>query len=257
MNGVTGGVVRVVPWSTTTFSHTSTTVRRRSAGRITSSWYRALAVGSLDERHGGMTWSTKLICEDTGVDSTIAQAENGTSDDVFGIEHIWFVEDLLLAVCFEGEAFGVPAITEDEVGTESEVVGEDLVAFRGSGVGILDAAREDKALETGLDSRGRLVGTVVALREGNDNWQVSVTGSSENGRDGRLDERSFDRFCRFVCPTNLGLACSIESFKLADTIDSFRLDSVSALSSATSLPNVRAFERLSAAVSRGSTLGLE
>lgn len=48
MNGVTGGVVDALPSGTTTFSHTSTTVRRRSAGDSASSWHRVLAVGSLE-----------------------------------------------------------------------------------------------------------------------------------------------------------------------------------------------------------------
>lgn len=65
----------------------------------------------------------------------------------------------------------------DEVKTESELVGEDLVVFRERGVGILDVVRHEAGLmETGQVSRERLVGIVVALREGNDNWYVSALG---------------------------------------------------------------------------------
>lgn len=63
-------------------------------------------------------------------------------------------------------------------------------------------------------------------------------------------------FCRFVWSTNFGLACSMESFKLADTIDSLRLGSKSVLSSAASLSNTRDFEKLSEVISCGGTLGL-
>lgn len=80
---------------------------------------------------------------------------------------------------------------------------------------------------------------------------------SEDGGDGRvLEECSLTRFCRFVWPTNFGLACSMESFRLADTMDSLRLGSESVLSSAASLPNVRDFEKLSGVFSRGGTLEL-
>lgn len=49
----------------------------------------------------------------------------------------------------------------------------------------------------------------------------------------------------------------MESFRLADTMDSLRLGSESVLNSAMSLPNVRGFERLSEIVaSRGGILGL-
>jgi len=65
-----------------------------------------------------------------------------------------------------------------------------------------------------------------------------------------------DRFCRFAWPMNFGLACSMESFRLADTMDSLGLGSESVLNSATSLPNARSFERLSEiVVSRGDILG--
>lgn len=62
------------------------------------------------------------------------------------------------------------------------------------------------------------------------------------------------RFCRFVWPMNFGIACSMESFRLADTIDSLRLGSESVLSSAASLPNICDFEKLSEVISRGGTL---
>jgi len=66
-----------------------------------------------------------------------------------------------------------------------------------------------------------------------------------------------DKFCRFAWPTNFGLACSMESFRLADTIDSLRLGSESVLNSAVSLPNVRSFEGFSGiVVSREGILGL-
>lgn len=65
------------------------------------------------------------------------------------------------------------------------------------------------------------------------------------------------RVCRFAWPTNLGLACSMESFRLADTMDSLGLGSESVLISAASLPSARSFERLSGiVVSREGTLGL-
>jgi len=48
----------------------------------------------------------------------------------------------------------------------------------------------------------------------------------------------------------------MESFRLADTIDSLALGSESVLSSITFLPNIRAFERLSGVTSRGDTLEL-
>lgn len=77
---------------------------------------------------------------------------------------------LLAGYAFDGEALGVPPVdrADDEVKAESELVGEHLVVFRESGVGILDAAREDD----GLDSRERPGDTVivVALTEGNVNW---------------------------------------------------------------------------------------
>jgi len=64
-------------------------------------------------------------------------------------------------------------------------------------------------------------------------------------------------FCRFAWPIDFGLACSIEIFRLADTMDSLGLSSESVLNSAASLPNVRNFERLSGIViSRGGILGL-
>lgn len=75
---------------------------------------------------------------------------------------------------FEGEALGA-----DEIKTESELVGEDLV-LRERGVGILDVGRQDAGLETGLASGERLVGTIVVLMEGNDNWYVSAP-ASEHG----------------------------------------------------------------------------
>lgn len=54
---------------------------------------------------------------------------------------------------------------------------------------------------------------------------------------------------------NFGLACSMEIFRLADTMDSLGLNSESVLNS--SLPNARSFERLSGiVVSRGGILGL-
>lgn len=66
----------------------------------------------------------------------------------------------------------------DEIKTESELIGEDLV-LRERGVGILDVVRQDAGLETGLASEERLVGIVVVL-EGNDNWYVSAP-TSEHG----------------------------------------------------------------------------
>lgn len=72
-----------------------------------------------------------------------------------------------------------------------------------------------------------------------------------------LAERcSLTMFCRFVWPTNFGLACSMDSFKLADTMDSLRLGSGSVLGSAASSSNVRDFEKLSEVTSCGGTLGL-
>lgn len=70
---------------------------------------------------------------------------------------------------FEGEALRTAVHRDDEVETESELVGKDLAVFRDRGVGILEVVRGNAGLETGLVSRGRLVATVVALREGNDN----------------------------------------------------------------------------------------
>lgn len=67
----------------------------------------------------------------------------------------------------------------DEIKTESELIGEDLV-LRERGVGILDVMRQDAGLETGLASEERLVGIVVVLMEGNDNWYVSAP-TSEHG----------------------------------------------------------------------------
>jgi len=69
---------------------------------------------------------------------------------------------------------------------------------------------------------------------------------SEDGGNDKLN-----RFCRFAW-LNLGLACSMESFRLADTIDSLALGSESVLNSIIFLPNIRAFERLSG----GATLEL-
>lgn len=71
-----------------------------------------------------------------------------------------------------------------------------------------------------------------------------------------VEECSLTRFCRFIWPMNFGLACSMESFKLAETIDSLRLGSGSILSSAVSLSDVRDFEKLSEVISCGGTLGL-
>lgn len=72
---------------------------------------------------------------------------------------------------FEGEDFGT-----SEVKTESGLVGEDLVVLRERGVGILDVVRQVAGLEIGLASGERLVGIVVALTEGKDNWYVSAAG---------------------------------------------------------------------------------
>lgn len=69
----------------------------------------------------------------------------------------------------------------DEVKTESELVGEDLVVLRERGVGILDVVRHEAGLETGLVSRERLVGIVVALTEGNDNWYVAPVSAPGTG----------------------------------------------------------------------------
>lgn len=66
-----------------------------------------------------------------------------------------------------------------------------------------------------------------------------------------------DKFCRFIWPMNFGLACSMDSLRLAETMDSLGLGSESVLNSTASLPNVRDFERFSEiVVSRGGILGL-
>lgn len=60
----------------------------------------------------------------------------------------------------------------DDVKTDSDRLdGVDLV-FRGRGVGILDIVRDAVVglKHDELVSRGRLVGTVVALTEENDTW---------------------------------------------------------------------------------------
>lgn len=143
-------------------------MRRRSAGERASSW------GSLDGDEGGS--SAELACGDTGEGiSTVA------ASDVLRIEQgDWLVlEGLVFVLCaFEGEV-----LVADEIKTESElVVGEDLAVLRERGVGILDVVRHEAGLETGLASRERLVGIVVVLTEGNDNWYVSAPGTiSEHG----------------------------------------------------------------------------
>lgn len=170
MNGVTGGVVGVLPWGTTTFSHTSTTVRRRSAGSSVSSWRRAFPEMSLDEGEEGSTsCSAGPDCVDVGEEeddsTTVAQVGSAVSDVLLTGLEVWLVEDLLLALdAFEGEA-----LEADEVETESG--GEDLAILRERGVGILDIVREDVGLESGgLASREGAIGTVVVLTEGKDNW---------------------------------------------------------------------------------------
>lgn len=94
MNGVTSGVAGILPRGTTTFSHTSTTVRRRStagSGGTVSSWCRAPADGSLDEEDEGAAGDRsveQLACAldaDEG-SRTVARAGNGISDDVLEIE---------------------------------------------------------------------------------------------------------------------------------------------------------------------------
>jgi len=259
MNGVTAGTVGVLPWDTTTFSHTSTTVRRRSAGSSASSWFsRALVAESLDEVKGSANSSAEFTCGVTDEDSMVAQAEK-TVSLVLGIEQeIWLVEDLLFVLCtFEDEALRATADKVDEFEVQSELVDEDLTwLFRERGVGILDVFRVDAGLDPELTSNEReLVGTVVALTAENDNWWVSAVGMFEDGGNDKLEGCSLDRFSRFAW-LNLGLACSMESFRLADTIDSLALGSESVLSSIMFLPNIRAFERLSGVTSRGDTLEL-
>lgn len=164
MNGVTGGVVGVLPWGTTTFSHTSTTVRRRSAGNSVSSWRRVFPEMSLDEGEEGSTSCSAGLGEEE--DSTmVSQVGRAVSDILrIGLE-VWLVEDLLLALdTFEGEV-----LRADEIKTESE--GEDLAILRERGVGILDIVREDVGLENGgLVSREGPIGVVIVLTEGKDNW---------------------------------------------------------------------------------------
>lgn len=142
-------------------------MRRRSGDSSVSSCRRTLAGGNLDEGEGG--GSTELACGDRGEESSTVVA----GSDVLRIgQGDWLVEGLLLALCaFEGEVLEM-----GEIKTESGLVGEDLAALRERGVGILDVVRQDAGLETGLASRGRLVGIVVALTAGNDNWYVSALG---------------------------------------------------------------------------------
>lgn len=200
----------------------------------------------------------------------LAQAEGLTvSLTVLGgaRQEIWLVEDLLFAepcAVFAGEALRTLADRAhdvDEFEVQSEHAGEDLTVLRERGVGILDAAfREDAGLDPELTSGGTgptEVGTVVTLIAENDSWWVSATGQPEDdsGDDG-LEVCSLDTFGRFAWPS-LGLACSIESFKLADTMDSLVTGSESVFSSITFLPNARGFERPAGfVISRGGTLEL-
>lgn len=131
MNGVTDGVPGIFPCGTTTFSQTSTTVRRLSAVIVSSpnvDWWSVLDVGEdvLDEEVDGVDGDDNFDGELEFTGRGISEALGLWLDDVrvFDDDDWSFGED--------GEVGG---LAED-----TELVGDDFAGtvLRGSGVGIFE-----------------------------------------------------------------------------------------------------------------------
>ena len=152
-----------------------------------------------------------------------------------------------------------------------ELVGDDLVAiaFRGSGVGILDAARGDVTgvvfvasftgqteAEVALGSNWRVVGTIAVLA--GDRGQLSTTVDSEDVEDVFvvLGESSFEGLWAISSVLNVGSCSSATALEL-DATFAFLAGRVSVLGSAGSMERGNfGLGSVSGGVRRGGTLGL-
>ena len=280
MNGVTGDVVGVLPWGTTTFSQISITVRRFSAGSVSSptvTWCFVLNVGDeicfvLKDVNGVCS---RFEDGDRGIfelHDTLELTGIGISD-AFGQDN-WLVGLLT----FDVLVFNDGVLEEDgEMGglrEEVELVGDDLVpiVFRGSGVGIFDAARGDVTgvvivfgtsfaiqfeAEVALDSNWRFVGTAATLT--GDSEQVSITAESNGTGDEAITlvESSFEAPWTFSSTPNFGSCSFAQSLLLHATEFDSLAGRESVLVSKCSLgPGNFGLGSISGGDRRGGTLGL-
>lgn len=280
MNGVTGGVVGILPWGTTTFSQISTTVRRLSAGSAsstTATWCFVLNVGGemcfkdvrgdcsrLEEGDTTGIFVLDDTLEPTGIGISDAFGNWGEDDDwIFAFVVLDFSDGVL------GEDGEVGGLRE-----EVELVGEDFVpiVLRGRGVGILDAALGDV---TGVifwtsfevqfevevvDSSWRFVGTAATLAGGRE--ELSATAESNDTEDELVifrAESSFEAVWTFSSPPRSDPCSFANSLIFDDMVAVFvsLKDEESTLASVCSLGTGSfGLGSVSGGERRGGTLGL-